>query len=123
MNYSRFPSMKRAHKILALALGASFVVSTWVASANGPRVVTLQVTGKGFEPSPVKVKKGEPLKLRVKRTTERTCAKELLIEGTSVNVPLPLNQEVEILYTPTRTGQVKYGCAMNKMIFGILQVE
>lgn len=115
--------MKMAHLIRHIAFATFVLVSPWVGAASEPRVVSLQVTGKGFEPTPVKVKKGEPLKLRVKRTTERTCAKELLIEGTTVNVPLPLNQEVEILYTPTRTGQVKYGCAMNKMIFGILLVE
>lgn len=88
-----------------------------------PRVIELSVTEEGFEPTPIHVKKGEPLKLRVTRRTEKTCATELLIKDTAINTPLPLNQTVEILYTPEKTGKVKYGCAMGMMISGVLLVE
>ena len=109
--------------ILAVVWAGPLGVTAHEAVAAEARVISLKVTQKGFEPATVKVKKGEPLKLKVTRTTQRTCATELLIEGSSINVPLPLNQEVEIAYTPTKTGQIKYGCAMNKMISGILDVE
>lgn len=87
------------------------------------RVIELAVTTEGFVPSDVKVKVNEPLTLRVTRKTDETCGTELLIEGTDVNVPLPLNTTVSIEWTPTKAGAVKYGCAMDKMVGGVLLVE
>src|SRR5687768_11090814 len=60
------------------------------------RTLDIKVTEKGYEPAKLSVKKGEPVRLRVTRTTEQTCANEILVQGTDVNVPLPLNQPVEI---------------------------
>jgi plastocyanin domain-containing protein len=85
--------------------------------------ITLEVTGDGFVPSNVKVKAGEPVTLVVTRKTDETCATDLLIEGTDINTPLPLNKAVEIAWTPTKAGAVKFGCAMDKMIGGVLLVE
>jgi plastocyanin domain-containing protein len=93
------------------------------APTTGDRVVELKVTEEGFEPTPVTVKKGEPLLLKVTRTTDKTCATEILIAETDINVPLPLNQTVEVRYTPNKTGQIQYGCAMGMMISGVLVVE
>lgn len=93
------------------------------AKAAAPRVVAMEVTGDGFVPANVTVKAGEPLKLVVTRRTDETCATELLIEGTDINVPLPLNVAAEVHWTPARAGSVKFGCAMDKMIGGVLLVE
>src|SRR5687768_6173265 len=87
------------------------------------RDVEITVTEKGYEPSPIKVKKGEPLRLLITRKTEKTCANEILIHGTDVNVPLPLNKQVEVEFTPKKSGELKYGCAMGMMIAGVLLVE
>ena len=94
-----------------------------VAKTPGTRVVDLKVTQDGFEPTPVSVKKGEPLILKVTRVTDQTCANEILIDGTDINVPLPLNQPVEVRFTPSKSGQIRYGCAMGMMISGVLTVE
>jgi plastocyanin domain-containing protein len=88
-----------------------------------PRQVKMQLTADGFAPDKINVKKDEPLKLLVTRTTDETCATELLIDGTDINVPLPLNKPVEIAFTPKKTGNVKFGCAMEKMVGGVLIVE
>lgn len=90
---------------------------------TSPRVVKILVTDQGFEPSSIKVKAGEPLKLVVTRKTERTCAKEILIKDTDINVPLPLDKTVEIPFTPKQAGQIKYGCHMGMMIGGVFLVE
>ncbi len=90
---------------------------------SGDRVIELKVTEDGFEPSPVTVKKGEPLVLKVTRVTDKTCATEILIDGTDINVPLPLMKPVEVRYTPGKTGQLQYGCAMGMMVSGVLLVE
>lgn len=93
------------------------------APATAPRVITMEVTGDGFVPANITVKAGEPVKFVVTRKTDETCALDLLIEGTDIKAPLPLNQPVEVAWTPTKAGKVKFGCAMDMMIGGMLVVE
>lgn len=93
------------------------------ALVTGERVIALKVTEEGFEPTPINVKKGEPLDLQITRVTDKTCATEIVIDGTDINVPLPLNQRVDVRYTPSRTGELRYGCGMGMMISGVLLVE
>lgn len=91
--------------------------------AAAARVVELKVTEDGFVPGNVTLKKGEPVKFVVTRTTDATCATDLLISGTDIKAALPLNKAVEIAWTPTQAGQVKFGCAMDMMVSGMLLVE
>ena len=91
--------------------------------AVGPRTVAMEVTADGFMPSNFTVKVGEPLRLVVTRKTDETCATELLIDGTDIKLALPLDKPVEVAWTPTRAGKVKFGCAMDMMVGGVLLVE
>lgn len=93
------------------------------AAAQAERVVVMQVTSKGYEPSPVTLRKGEPVLLKVTRKTDRTCAREFVLDEHDLNVPLPLEQEVSIRFTPAKAGTLKYGCGMDKMISGKFLVE
>lgn len=92
-------------------------------SRPGARVIAMKVTPDGYEPARLTVKKGEPLELKITRTTNDTCATELIIEGTSINAPLPYNEEVTVHWTPEKTGSLKYGCHMDFMVSGVLTVE
>ncbi|MBL8953400.1 MAG: cupredoxin domain-containing protein [Myxococcaceae bacterium] len=87
------------------------------------RRVELTVTARGFEPSPISVRKGEPLVLVVTRKTDSTCAKRIVLDEAKVNAELPLDQPVELRFTPAKTGQITYGCQMGKMVAGVLLVE
>jgi len=91
--------------------------------AAGPRTIAMEVTEDGFVPANVKLKAGEPIVLVVTRKTDETCAKDLLIDGTDIKQELPLNKAVEIAWTPKTAGKVKFGCAMDMMIGGVLLVE
>ena len=93
------------------------------AAAKAPRTVALKVTENGYEPSPITLKKGEPVKLVITRTTDETCATDLVMNDPAVKVDLPLNKPVEVSFTPTRSGQLKYGCSMGQMISGVFLVE
>lgn len=94
-----------------------------VKPAEGARAIELKVTEDGFQPGNITLKKGEPVKFVVTRITDATCATELLISDTDIKADLPLNKPVEIAYTPTKAGQVKFGCAMDMMVSGMLLVE
>jgi plastocyanin domain-containing protein len=90
---------------------------------SGVRTVTMAVTADGYVPDNIALKANEPVKFVVTRKTEETCATDLLIDGTDIKVALPLNQPVEIAWTPPKAGNVKFGCAMDMMISGVLVVE
>jgi plastocyanin domain-containing protein len=92
-------------------------------SAAPAKRVEIKVTDKGYEPSPITLKKDEPVTLVVTRTTERTCATEIIVDKTDINVPLPLNKPVEIAFTPKESGKLVYGCHMGKMISGVFMVQ
>jgi plastocyanin domain-containing protein len=115
--------------VLATQQGCSKEPKTEPAAAearkpsDGPRVVPLTVTEKGYEPSPITLKKDEPVKLVVTRKTEQTCATEIVMKDYGINTPLPLNTPVEIAFTPNKTGTLTYGCAMGQMISGTFMVE
>ena len=86
------------------------------------RSIELKVTDKGFEPAEIHVKKGEPLRLIVTRTTDDTCAKKLVVKDAGVRKDLPLNTAVSVELTPTKTGELRYACGMD-MVSGVLLVE
>jgi plastocyanin domain-containing protein len=103
----------------------SMLIAASIAAAPAPqigRTIELSVTQKGFQPSKIEVKKNEPLHLVVTRKTDRTCAKELVIKDANVKAELPLDQSVAVDFTPTKSGEIRYACAMG-MVGGVLVVE
>lgn len=85
--------------------------------------VAISVTEKGFEPTLIRVTKGQPITLVMTRKTDETCATEVTIPEYKIDQKLPLNQPVEITFTPDKVGELEYGCAMDHMIRGVLQVR
>jgi plastocyanin domain-containing protein len=101
--------------LLALAL----------ACKGGPAAgepVQVKVTPNGYEPWKIPAKKGEKLVLVVTRTTDKTCATEVVIPELGMNVPLPLGEPVRIELTPPHTGEIKFACGMN-MFQGVIDVR
>jgi plastocyanin domain-containing protein len=96
------------------------------AAARAPtpaaQVVEISVTKAGFVPAEIKVKAGQPVKLMVTRTIDKTCAKDIVIKDYDVKQPLPLNQTVEVVFTPTKPGITRFACAMD-MIAGRIVAE
>jgi plastocyanin domain-containing protein len=109
---------------LAPILAASLLSLAAVAVAEPPpvRTIEMQVTKAGFVPDKLQVKKGQPLKLVITRTTERTCATEIVIKELGINQPLPLNKAVTVQFTPAKAGTLRYACAMD-MIAGTIVVQ
>ena len=121
--FARAP--KRALIASALiALTLTLVVACSDAGAEGPLVsrVEIAVTDKGFEPQNIRVKKGELITLIITRKTDTTCATEVVIDEHKIKTPLPLNKPVTVTFTPSKTGTLRYGCAMNKMIGGVITI-
>jgi plastocyanin domain-containing protein len=111
-----FPLMLAAAAIVAGCAGKP-------ASTEGDATrVAITVTEKGFEPAVVNVPFGKPVTLVVTRKTDQTCAKDLVMADHGIKEDLPLEQAVEITFTPKERGDVRYACGMN-MITGTVRVE
>jgi len=91
------------------------------AQASGQRI-DIAVTADGFVPAQARVKVGQPVTLMVTRQVEHTCATDIVIKDYGVNKPLPKDQAVEVTFTPTKPGPIRYACAMD-MIAGELVAE
>ena len=104
---------------LLAALGCAPKTDT-TGTAGG--AIAIAVTEKGFEPAVVRVPMGKPVTLVVTRKTERTCAKEFVMAEQNLKKDLPLNRPVEISFTPTRAGEIRYACGMD-MLSGKVIVE
>jgi plastocyanin domain-containing protein len=104
----------------ALASGGAAVTPV---KGTRAQKVEMAVTEQGFVPATVAVKKGQTVQLVITRKTDSTCAKDILVEGTDIHQQLPLNKPVTVSFTPEKSGELRYGCGMNKMVGGVLRVE
>jgi len=86
--------------------------------------VEIAITDKGFEPSTIEVKKGEPVELVFTRKTDQTCIKEVVLDTGSKKIekPLPLNKPVAIKTKFMKAGENKYACKMD-MFKGTVKVQ
>lgn len=109
--------------VLLLALLAGGFSCSSKAQAPVANQVSMTVTDKGFEPQDLRVKKGEPVVLTITRTSDATCATEIVIDEHDVKTELPLNKAVTVKFTPKKSGELKYGCGMQKMIGGVIRIE
>ena len=108
--------MKRVIMIGLIAMLASSSFAVTGASAK-PRTQTARVVinEKGFTPGSLKLRRGVRTRLTFLRTTDTTCAKEIVLPDFNIRRTLPLNQPVVITFTPTKRGPLTFACGMNMM--------
>jgi plastocyanin domain-containing protein len=111
-------TLRTATALLAAAIA---VAACRDRSAAG-EPVQITVTRKGYEPWRIEGRKGVPLTLVVTRTTDETCATELVLPEYGIDRKLPLGEPVTITFTPARSGTLRYSCAM-KMFQGEIEVR
>jgi plastocyanin domain-containing protein len=102
-----------------LALLAALAIP---ACRSTPREVPVTVGVNGFDPWRIEAHRGEKLVLVLTRTTDDTCATEIVIPDAGVNAKLPLGQAVRVELVPGRSGKLRFSCAM-KMFQGEIDVE
>lgn len=74
--------------------------------------VAVTADDKGFTPSSVTFKKGAPASLVFTRTTDDTCAKEVVIPDLKINKELPKNQAVTIEIPTDKEQKLTFQCGM-----------
>jgi plastocyanin domain-containing protein len=106
----------------ATLLASGLAACTAAAEPPIANKVEMKITEKGYEPQNLRVKANEPVVLTITRTTDVTCGTEIVIDEYKINEKLPLNQPVTVTFTPTKSGELRYGCAMKKMVGGVIKV-
>jgi hypothetical protein len=82
----------------------------------------IAVTEQGYEPSRLSLRSGVPARLTFVRTTEKTCGTEVVFPSLNIRRALPLNQPVDIEFTPQQSGEIQFVCGMN-MLRGTVLVQ
>jgi plastocyanin domain-containing protein len=67
---------------------------------------------KGYTPSSVTVIKGAPVTLEFVRTTDDTCAREVVVPALHITEPLPLNTPVAIRLPTDEARTFAFACGM-----------
>ena len=100
---------------------AAILLFSGVAFAE--KVVDVEVTRKGFEPARIEVKAHEKVTLNIPRRVKIPCAKKITVPSEHIEKALPLNKTVAVELTPTKKGEIAFGCAMNQMLGGVIVVN
>jgi plastocyanin domain-containing protein len=82
------------------------------APGAGKRSVDIVANEKGFAPTSVEVAKGQATTLVFKRTTDETCAKEVVFPELKVTKELPLNQPVAFDVPSDTARTLTFQCGM-----------
>ncbi|MCC6808537.1 MAG: cupredoxin domain-containing protein [Deltaproteobacteria bacterium] len=115
--------MKISLSILVLIPSIALAAPSETKKPLPGKTVAMEVTSEGFVPAKVAVKKGEQVNLVITRKVDNTCATEIIIDEYAIKKKLPLNEAITVSFVPQKAGQLKYGCAMGKMIGGVLFIE
>jgi len=100
------------HRVSILLMLISAVAAC---SKSGPAVpgqIDVTASEKGFQPSSVNVKKGSPATLVFTRTTDDTCATEVVFPELSLKKYLPKNQPVAITIPTDKAQTLTFQCGM-----------
>ena len=96
--------------------------ATEAAPVADSQQVKVIITEQGFEPSRVMFRSGVPARLTFVRLTDKTCATEVAFASLNVRRALPLNEPVQIEFTPAKPGEIGFSCGMN-MLRGTITVQ
>ena len=86
-----------------------------------PKRIEIAITAEGFSPATVNAEPNVAVELVFTRTTDNTCAKEVVVPDLKVRKTLPLKEPVSIVFTPAKQ-EVAFACGMN-MLKGKLVIK
>ena len=92
------------------------------ATSGSLQLFAVRVTTKGFEPDTLTLQAGRAARITFTRTTDETCAKEVVVPDYGIRKALPLNQPVTVEFVPKNGGGAGFACGMN-MLKGTLVVQ
>ena len=108
--------MKRSLFVACMLLGSLSVSACSKTGTESVKVaegkVSVTADDHGFTPSSVEVKKGAPVELVFTRTTDDTCATEVVFPELSVKKELPLKTPVSVTVPTGEARTLAFQCGM-----------
>ncbi|MGI9107181.1 MAG: cupredoxin domain-containing protein [Pyrinomonadaceae bacterium] len=77
--------------------------------------IKVTVSEKGYEPSRIEVKKGQPVKLAFYRKDANNCGGEVVFPATKMRRKLPVGKTTVVELTPQNSGELAFTCGMGMM--------
>jgi len=85
-------------------------------AANVPEgAIKITVSGDGYTPASIPVKKGQPVKLAFYRADADNCGGEVVFSKQNIRKKLPVGETVTVEFTPTEAGEIGFACGMDMM--------
>jgi RND family efflux transporter MFP subunit len=81
---------------------------------KGAQTARITVGDTGFEPARLTLRAGVPARITFVRTSDKTCATEVVFPSLKINRVLPLNEPTVIDFTPS-SGELAFTCGMNML--------
>lgn len=75
----------------------------------------VEINAQGYQPATIRLRRGVRARVTFVRTTDATCAKEIVLPDFGIRRALPLNQPVVVSFTPNKKGEFTFACGMNMM--------
>ena len=91
------------------------------AGAGVIQSATITVHG-GYEPSTIRVRAGQPVRLTFDRQETSSCSEEVVFPAFGVRKFLPAHEQTSLLVTPPTPGTYEFTCGMS-MLHGRLIAE
>jgi cobalt-zinc-cadmium efflux system membrane fusion protein len=115
-------SLRAEAERLGLHAGGAPAAPAAASVAPAPQNMEVRVTANGFEPATLMLQAGRPTRVTFIRTTDETCAKEVVLPDYAIRRTLPLNQRVTLEFVPRKNATAGFTCGMN-MLRGTLVVK
>ena len=85
------------------------------------QAVEMRITGKGFEPNVLKIKKGVPVRWVIKGDSVTSCTSKIIIPSLGISANISSGDNV-VNFTPDKVGEIPFSCFMG-MVRGKFIVE
>jgi plastocyanin domain-containing protein len=105
----------------AVALAASPAAGSAASSSGSEQSATITVHG-GYEPSTIRVRAGDPVRLTFDRQETSSCSEEIVFPDFGIRKFLPAYQRTTLVVTPPKPGTYEFTCGMS-MLHGRLVAE
>jgi hypothetical protein len=114
--YKVWAQFQRGGKVVTVP----FVVNSGVSQkadvkmANVPEgAIKVTVSGDGYGPASIPVKKGEAVKLAFYRADADNCGGEVVFSKQNIKKKLPVGETVLVEFTPQEAGDIAFTCGMS----------
>jgi plastocyanin domain-containing protein len=99
--------------IAVLGAAAACPAEAAAKRGRGFQSTTITVTGEGYSPVTIRLRRNVPARITFIRTSDVTCGAEVVFPSLGIRRELPLNTPVVIRFTPRKSGRLSFVCGMD----------